>query len=402
MKFKGIPPQFSDIYRSVPEDVMIELLILEGDPYNSNIQAAQKEARIALEGSIASGLGVRTTPSGQRLFDPVEVSFVLKTVTGLGRDNYWRNRMVPTLRRFVADLAETPDQPVSMSYRRRFYTGELQPDRPLRLRVPLPLNERYSNLIIDPTFPENTIQHRMSDGRLEVRVSPGPEPYIDVAAEFSFANRNMSRSLSLPADFDIFLKHKDGLVVASEPIQALSKHLSRSDHSDTRVRAFWNFVMDEFLFCPVHYDQVPADRPLDWVLETKTYDCQLASALFVALCRASNIPARIVGGNFLYKRSPTNHYWAEVWLENSGWTPFDFLSWDLSEGSTSEPWHDHFFGHLDSRLISECLPLAFLGSVGVPIPSKWHILRRVVADGVLVRLEGLDGKPIYDDFIALT
>jgi transglutaminase-like putative cysteine protease len=53
-------------------------------------------------------------------------------------------------------------------------------------------------------------------------------------------------------------------------------------------------------------------------------DCTEYSDLFVALCRAKNIPARIITG-YRVNRNVTSpkHNWVEVYLQKHGWVPFD-------------------------------------------------------------------------------
>jgi transglutaminase-like putative cysteine protease len=74
-------------------------------------------------------------------------------------------------------------------------------------------------------------------------------------------------------------------------------------------------VVDEFLF------------------ETRAGFCEHYSAAFVMLMRAAGIPARVVTGyqggqinpvdDFMTIRQSDAHAWAEVWLENRGWTRVD-------------------------------------------------------------------------------
>ena len=54
--------------------------------------------------------------------------------------------------------------------------------------------------------------------------------------------------------------------------------------------------------------------------------CNGKSRLFVALCRAQNIPARVVGGLILENISKrTSHLWATVYYQGN-WIPFDILN----------------------------------------------------------------------------
>jgi transglutaminase-like putative cysteine protease len=53
-------------------------------------------------------------------------------------------------------------------------------------------------------------------------------------------------------------------------------------------------------------------------------DCSEYSDLFVALCRAKNIPARVVTGYTLrFDSESPKHNWAEAYLQDYGWVPFE-------------------------------------------------------------------------------
>ena len=78
-----------------------------------------------------------------------------------------------------------------------------------------------------------------------------------------------------------------------------------------------------------------------WALENGVGDCSEYSYLFVALCRAIGIPARVQAGFAFHYSSETledGHMWAEYYLENYGWIPVD-ATWQL-------------FNMLDSRHFS--------------------------------------------------
>jgi len=101
---------------------------------------------------------------------------------------------------------------------------------------------------------------------------------------------------------------------------------------------------------PIHYDQLDPVCPADWALKQGWYDCQLGSALLVALCRARQIPARMVSGYVLQVTAPTYHTWLEAWIDGRGWVPFDLASWDLSVCDRDERWRHYYFGCLDHRM----------------------------------------------------
>jgi hypothetical protein len=60
-------------------------------------------------------------------------------------------------------------------------------------------------------------------------------------------------------------------------------------------------------------------------------DCSEYSYLFVALCRAAGIPARVQAGFAFHRVGEAledGHMWAEYYLENYGWVPVD-ATWRL-------------------------------------------------------------------------
>jgi transglutaminase-like putative cysteine protease len=59
-------------------------------------------------------------------------------------------------------------------------------------------------------------------------------------------------------------------------------------------------------------------------------DCTEYSDLFVALCRAKNVPARVITGYRVDGNSPSpKHNWIEVYLQKFGWVPFDPSTGDV-------------------------------------------------------------------------
>jgi hypothetical protein len=64
-------------------------------------------------------------------------------------------------------------------------------------------------------------------------------------------------------------------------------------------------------------------------------DCTEYSDLFVALCRAKNVPARVITG-YTVDRNATSpkHNWVEVYLQAYGWVPFDPSNGDVGNVSS--------------------------------------------------------------------
>jgi hypothetical protein len=253
---------------------------------------------------------------------------------------------------------------------------------------------------------EANTQITVEPGRLEARIIASGEAETTLGATLHFAARPQEPSLgdgTTEPDLALYLRPREGLIVVSERISALAHSLAApGTPSIEAVRAFWDYLNRELICGTLHYDQVDAASPCDWVLDSGWFDCQMGSALLVSLCRARGIPARMIGGRVLYQLAPTNHYWAEVWIENRGWTPFDFLSWDLSEGSRDPQWRDHFFGKLDCRMTTERLPREFTGALGLPVPRQWSLLQFARDGGVEVSFLDENGAPIYSDTVRVS
>lgn len=87
----------------------------------------------------------------------------------------------------------------------------------------------------------------------------------------------------------------------------------------------------DFVYHHIHYEKQDEERGALWALENGAGDCSEYSYLFVALCRAVGIPARIQAGFAFHRTSETledGHMWAEYYLENYGWVPVD-VTWRL-------------------------------------------------------------------------
>jgi hypothetical protein len=396
--------RYADDYRTVSERRILEMLLLAGSAYEEDSAKALAESREALSRWIDMGLEFRSTPDGGRLFDPVEVVNLLKRLGLEGRDPYWAERYIGTGRRLVTDLAARSDDGFTVKFRRRFNLAATAPGKTVRLRAPLPLAGVHGEALCVEPFVEGATDASptLSDGRVEARLILAGQGDVTLGATVVLPAAAASARASDGGDDPAYLKPREGLIVVTDRVAALSRRLAGPDVDPAAaVRAYWTYLLDELICGALHYDQISPETPCDWALDIGWYDCQLGSALFVALCRARGIPARVVGGHVLYRRAPTNHYWAEVWLDEGGWTPFDFLSWDLSLGGQDSQWRDHFYGRIDARMVTQRLPYQFTGSLGLPMPRAWHIVQTAADEGVEICLEGVDGRAVYSDFVAV-
>jgi transglutaminase-like putative cysteine protease len=91
------------------------------------------------------------------------------------------------------------------------------------------------------------------------------------------------------------------------------------------------FKIYSYVTSHMHYTSEVEERGALWALANGTGDCSEYSCLFVALCRAVGIPARLdVGFAFRPSEESTveGHMWAEYYLQNYGWVQVD-PTWNL-------------------------------------------------------------------------
>ena len=148
----------------------------------------------------------------------------------------------------------------------------------------------------------------------------------------------------------------------------------------------------------VGYEAFDARGAMDWVLDHGWVDCLLGSALLVSLCRTQALPARLVGGHFLYPLSPSNHSWAEIWTGERGWTPIDLIGWDLSAGDADPDWRGVFIGSIDRRLVTERPPRRVTGPMSLRLPKAWRVLQSTADDGLDIGfVDAASGRAVFTD-----
>jgi hypothetical protein len=411
-------------YRTVEEARIVEQLLLLGWAYelqSGGRSSAVQEAREALNGWVRLGLRFRESTGDGRCFDPAEVMNFVNWAGLQEIDPVWKSRFVPTARNLVREFhrSEAPGLPppagvlgpkrFCLTLRREFNLQGHQPGARMRLRIPLPLEDAALRDLNVVTIPPSdvAVDLAMAPGRLEARIIAPPRPTMELTVETSFTAYPAIPGPPLarlsPAETELYTRPREGVVQVTPRVQALADELARSGQEPwTAVHAFWNFMLDQLTCGVIHYDELDIHRPADWVLETGWFDCQLGSALLVALCRAKGIPARIISGYLLYSVSPAYHYWVEVWVDARGWVPLDLACFSLSAGGRDKPWRDYFVGSLDYRMKTQCLPRLFTGTPSVRFPAAWYMLTRPDREGVETGFFAHDsGALVYRDQIVV-
>ncbi len=405
-----IRPLVNPRYRTIAEPLLIDMLLLYGWAFeceNGQEAAARAQCEAALESLRPLGLGFARGPAGARLFDPVEV-LNLFTAAGLAGDcPVWRDRFVRTGRALVASLAESGQVPQRFDVKITRTLGVSAPpaaNAGARITLPVPLACHYARdiatvLAAPPGLPA-TITRR--DTCFDIRLNAPTPPQIAVSAKFTFTALPQP-CLTAPlseAERLLYLRPAEHLIRVTPRIARIAASLvPATAMPEKTVAAIWNFMLDHLLLGMVHHADIPADAAGDWVLEHRWCDCLLAAALFISLCRARHIPARLVGGHLLYPLRPTNHFWAECWLGDA-WLPYDFLAWDLFAAGHDHAWRDVFAGSCDVRMVTEIFPGRFTGPMSLRLPRAWHLIHTRAGTGISCAYhDALTGAPIYRDRI---
>lgn len=416
----SLPPAIIDpAHRIQPVSTILEILLLVGrafDTASGQRDRALAETRAALGGWVALGLGFAIGQDGEQLFDPVEVLCFLKRLGFEGRDSFWEKHFVHTARQLVSSLANrvekdglpdlASDKPKRFSLRleRRFDLTQSPREGRLRLKMPLPLVGPYlADLTVDPDEVPSPARLTLLPGRLELVFPVPPESTsLMLGADVSFTALPRRAPPDNESPSDLYLRPVEGLILINDRVRDVALTLATPGDARSTIAAFWDWLIEDFACGPVHYDAIDLDAPLDWVLDHGWYDCQLGAALLSALCRAVGIPARIVGGHFLYPLMPASHYWAEIWLAEQGWLPFDLLGWDLSRGGRDLEWRDIFAGNRELRLVTQCFPLDFVGTMSTRLPARYQMLQTATTDHVDIAFHAVpNNAAVYVDMIRI-
>jgi transglutaminase-like putative cysteine protease len=120
-----------------------------------------------------------------------------------------------------------------------------------------------------------------------------------------------------------WLKAEKFIEVDAKEIKQAAKSITGADEFDT-IRNIMLFVHQKVRYSG--FDET--DHGAMWAMQNGKGDCTEFTDLFVALCRAKNIPARVWDGytiDEVKKGDTPKHVRAEVYTRRYGWVPFDPL-----------------------------------------------------------------------------
>ena len=123
-----------------------------------------------------------------------------------------------------------------------------------------------------------------------------------------------------------FLRQERYIESDHDEIREIAKGIEGDTELDV-VRQAYDYVLDHMEYVVSGKD----DKGARVALERGKGDCTEYADLFVAICRAGDIPARVVTGYTVKVDTATSkHNWAEVYLQDRGWVPFDPAAGDMN------------------------------------------------------------------------
>lgn len=126
-----------------------------------------------------------------------------------------------------------------------------------------------------------------------------------------------------------FLKQEKYIEKDNPEVQQTARSIQGQTEIE-KVKSIYNYVTENMEYII----QGKQDRGCLYALEQQKGDCSEYADLFVALCRAKNIPARVATGYTVrFDDISPKHHWAEVYLQTYGWVPFD-PSWGDVENAS--------------------------------------------------------------------
>ena len=153
----------------------------------------------------------------------------------------------------------------------------------------------------------------------------------------------------VPADVkDKFLRDNEKYRLTHPTIQKALETCGAKDETNPYwiARRIYNYLLDN-----MYYEMAGGWNTAPAVLERGNGSCSEYTFVFIAMCRAAGVPARYVGSVVVRGDDASTddvfHRWAEVYLPNYGWVPFDPSGGD-------NPWprdQANYIGHLSNRYL---------------------------------------------------
>lgn len=392
MTRRSLPPPAAWAIRSCPEAAIADMLMCWRQPPQTlagGSETAAAEVGEALAQLRSLGLPWVEADAGRRFYDPCEV-FNFMVGAGLsGCNGFWQEVVVSEHLRMLAayegrafdwsrppNFTALPPRRCDVHFERTYYFESLARVGTGRFKLPLPLEgESQRRRSLDLRSDRHT-DFRQFENRAELKCPPNaPGPLrIGFSAGLTLGpNQGQDEELT-PCDRELYTAPRENLIVISPAIAAMAAEIAGMIRDPTViVTRFFHHIMSSYVAGRVPYHALDPRAPSDWPLLHGHFDCQIGSALLIALCRSRKIPARLVGGYQALVSGFAPHFWSEIWLDGR-WLPYDFGGWDAMTITGDRRWAEAFAGQCEYRLVFERFPRLTVGPSTVAPEGSWHHL----------------------------
>lgn len=182
--------------------------------------------------------------------------------------------------------------------------------------APVKNNSIQENIFLTSSHPYELIIDKQNNQILHFtfsNIAPFASSVVSINAKLMMHNIS---SIDKHASLKSYLMPDKYIESDSDEIKKLAQSLKGKTLNETAVRTF------RWVATNIKYEGYSSyDRGALYALKEKKGDCSEFAYLFVALCRANGIPARVVGGYICSENAILSadkyHNWAEVYLDKT-------------------------------------------------------------------------------------
>jgi len=248
------------------------------------------------------------------------------------------------------DLADSTEIAVVIYYEKSLPGSESAAGRQIKLTVNLPQTiegkQEVTKIAFEPLPSKTFIENGNRYAEYDVPV-PKEKTVIKIRIEakalrydLATAKKEKNRGSLSTSYLGHFLKHERMIEKNDPAVLRMSRKIKGGGDLEI-VKNIYKYVILNLTNDPSKLKGVGAAE----TAKTKKGMCIDYCDLFVALCRAKNIPARVTAGYRTNFNISPKHSWVEVYLKKYGWVPFDVSA----RSDISEEMLDWRFYNLSAR-----------------------------------------------------
>ncbi|PIU76076.1 hypothetical protein COS75_00865 [Candidatus Pacearchaeota archaeon CG06_land_8_20_14_3_00_35_12] len=173
---------------------------------------------------------------------------------------------------------------------------------------------------------------------------------------------------NVPSDIEVYIEPSTFADSDNQYIKLKAQEILASSDTDDLleiVHSVARYVSENTEYDYSYFSEI---KPASWVLQNKRGVCDEYTNLFIALCRALDIPARYVSGVAFSNINDSfeEHAWAEVYV-NGNWLPYDAT---FEQYGWVDATHIVYDNYVDAKSASTAISYSYIGgaiSTSTPI-----------------------------------